>query len=325
MSHIPAIAARNIARSPAAFLQRPVGRRWIEDLASAYPHEAYPRDYSDALGPDRCNAIASRALTAKRGNLPLIQALAEEFEPSSTYYTWSDWLRPDLERYLEDQGRASADDWLEEIQPFWEDKAADRDESSPLDLIASYDTCEILYALTPTPSLEDCLIQSHKPWSEPNELAVTTDLQFALNQIGYTIGDFRARSGNRHEAFTKLPPTRPRRSPIVSYDNLASLIENSCSSMFNFFLFAIVPLDQLLRIDLNQPITIDPCWLSTMNPMSGTFFDVPLAAPITLTPGDGFLMSGSDVAYSPDAICGLNRSHYTSRIANTPPGVETHH
>ena len=60
MSHIPAIAARNIARSPAAFLQRPVGRRWIDDLASAYPHEAFPRDYLAPLGDERCNAIASR-------------------------------------------------------------------------------------------------------------------------------------------------------------------------------------------------------------------------------------------------------------------------
>ena len=82
MSHIPAIAARNIARSPAAFLQRPVGRRWIDDLASAYPHEAFPRDYHAPLGDERCNAIASRLLAAKRGNIPLTEALAEKFNPS---------------------------------------------------------------------------------------------------------------------------------------------------------------------------------------------------------------------------------------------------
>ena len=325
MSHIPAIAARNIARSPAAFLQRPVGRRWIDDLASAYPHEAFPRDYHAPLGDERCNAIASRLLAAKRGNIPLAEALAEEFEPNSPYYTWSDWLRPDLEAYIVSQGRSSADDWLEEVQSLWEDSAADRDDSSPLNLIASYDTCEILYALTPTASLEDCLIQSHKPWSEPSELAITPELQYALNQIGYTIGDFRANSGNRHEAFSRLTPGRRRRQPLVTYTDLASLIENSCSSMFNFFLFAIVPLDQLIPLDLSKPFTIDPCWLSTMNPMSGTFFDVPLAAPITLEPGDGFLLSGSDVAYSPDNICGLHRPHYASRIANTPESVKTCH
>ena len=319
MHTIPHIAPRNARRAVDAFLSRPVGQRWLDALANAYPHEAYTPSRSDSFSADERNAFASAMLDAKRSGECHIEALSELLTPASSAYTWHDWVRPDLEASLEAAGRRDVESWSDEIRPLWSERASNADTTSPLDLIGSHDTCEILFSFTRTICGEDNLIHSHRPWSEPSELSITAELQFALNQIGYSVGQFRKLNGNRHESYETLRPKRPRRAPLVDYNALESLISNACSSMFNLYLFAIVPLTDVAKIDLTLPITFSPCWLATMNPMSGTFFEERCAEPVTVNPGDGFLISGNDVAYSPDRICGLHRPHFHGRLTNTAP------
>ena len=319
MYSIPQIAPSNLRRSPASFLSTRKSRAWLDELADAYPHERFTRSRSDSFSAKECNGYASTILRAKRAGEDPDAALEDHFCGAAFQYTWSEYVRPDLETFLERHGKRDTDKWTDAIRYEWEERAEDADRSRASDLFDSHDRCELLFALTPTAGLEDHLIYSHKPWSEPAELSISPDLQFALNQIGYSINEFRRMSGNQHEATEKLHAKRPRRNPIVSQEKLTSIIANACSSMFNFYLFAIVPMTDLIKIDLSKPMTISPCWLASMNPLTGTFFEEPLDVPITIEPGDGHLLTGDEVAYSPDDICGLYRPHFHASLENLEP------
>jgi hypothetical protein len=84
---------------------------------------------------------------------------------------------------------------------------------------------------------------------------------FALNNLGYTIGEYRKASGNRHRAHSALPRNaRRRRAPIISHEQLAEIIDNACSTSFLFCLYAIVPIPELIALDLNRPVTFEKCW-----------------------------------------------------------------
>ena len=224
---------------------------------SRYPHERFTRSRSDSFSAKECNSYASTILRAKRAGEDPDAALEDHFCGASFHYTWSEYVRPDLETFLEQHGKRDTTKWTDEIRYEWEERAADADRSRASDLFDSHDRCELLFALTPTAGLEDHLIYSHKPWSEPAELSISPDLQFALNQIGYSINEFRRMSGNQHEATEKLHAKRPRRNPIVSQEKLTSIIANACSSMFNFYLFAIVPMTDLIKIGLTATEAID--------------------------------------------------------------------
>jgi hypothetical protein len=142
----------------------------------------------------------------------------------------------------------------------WEDRAAERDDSSVADLFASYDRCELLFRFSAERWLDDALVFSHRPWPQASELAITANLQFALNNLGYTIGEFRKASGNRHPADRALPRhARRRRAPIISHEQLAEIIDNACSTSFLFCLYAIVPIPDLIALDLSRPVTFEKC------------------------------------------------------------------
>lgn len=321
MYTIPAIAARNLARSPEAFLSRPIGQTWLDQLATAYPHERYVSSRSDTFSDKDLNTYASKIITAKRKGLAPDELLEEHFYPCNFSYAWYHEVLPDLEAYLRETGKRDTGRWTDEIREGWEDRAADADESSITDLFRSYDTCEILFALVNvnpdgTACLEDRLVESHRSCSEASELAITPNLQFPLNQIGYTMSEYRKLSGNKHPTWAKLKPRRPRRPKIVDWQRLESVIDNACSSYFNFYLYAIVPITDLLKLDLTKSITFERAWLATMNPFNGTFHDEVCDGPVTVAPTDGYLLSGADVSYSPDDICGLVRSYYASSLKN---------
>jgi hypothetical protein len=193
--------------------------------------------------------------------------------------------------------------------------AAERDDSSVADLFASYDRCELLFRFSAERWLDDALVFSHRPWPETSELAITANLQFALNNLGYTIGEFRKASGNRHPADSALPRhARRRRAPIISHEQLAEIIDNACSTSFLFCLYAIVPIPELIALDLSRPVTFEKCWVATMDPINGTFFDVPANGPVTVKPEDGRFLSGGHLRWSPENICCLHTPYYHASV-----------
>jgi hypothetical protein len=81
------------------------------------------------------------------------------------------------------------------------------------DLFASYDRCELLFRFSAERWLDDALVFA-SPMAQASELAITANLQFALNNLGYTIG-VPQDHGNRHPA--TAPAAMRRRRWIISH------------------------------------------------------------------------------------------------------------
>lgn len=323
MLSIPEIPP-GIPTDPAVFLSSETGRKWAQSLATAYPHIGYSRDRSDVYSLAECDTFAAAVIDAKREGAAAMKALHETIKPNHRLGdTWHYCVKDDLRNALHE--RFSDDEleecWADAIYPEWREMAACADTSSPGDMLGSYDYCQILFRFTQGTYLEDTLIASHKSWSDFGELAITSDLQFALNNLGYTVGQYRKASGNKHDPYHRLSPKKPRRNPIISLSQLEELVENACSQYFHFYLFAIVPIHDVIDIDLNEPITFDKAWVATANCFDGTFHDVPASGPVTVNPQDGALISGGHMRYSPDAVCGLSTRHYHARIRNPNTNV----
>jgi hypothetical protein len=301
-----------------AFLATEPGTKWIDNLAKAYPHTNYERDRSTSYTLKQCDQYAAAIIDAKRQDLEIAECLQDELRPASFGSTWHHWVKPDLKPALRNQfnNRDLEEEWAESLRYAWEERAAEADDSTVTDLLGSYDYCQLLFRFSQGEYVEDTMIVSHKPWSDPSELAVTDDLQFALNNLGYTIGQFRAACHNKHKAYKPLKTRRARRKPIIDPAKLREAIENACSQYFHFYLFAIVPITDLIALDLANPITFDKCWVATANCYSGTFHDVPASGPVTVNPTDGVLLSGAQMAYSPDEVCGLYTPHYHANVRN---------
>jgi hypothetical protein len=107
---------------------------------------------------------------------------------------------------------------------------------------------------------------------------------------------------------------RRRRAPIISHEQLAEIIDNACSTSFLFCLYAIVPIPELIALDLSRPVTFEKCWVATMDPINGTFFDVPANGPVTVKPEDGRFLSGGHLRWSPENICCLHTPYYHAAV-----------
>jgi hypothetical protein len=245
-------SARAQALADPAFLASAAGESWIGALAENFPHTRYWAGSLRLLVAQSLNALAAKIIDARyEGNE--IEEMEAEFRPPN--------LRPDLvsrggAAIALQPREAGLDDDAMPSTPFAMRgrNAAERDDSSVADLFASYDRCELLFRFSAERWLDDALVFSHRPWPETSELAITANLQFALNNLGYTIGEFRKASGNRHPADRALPRhARRRRAPIISHEQLAEIIDNACSTSFLFCLYAIVPIPDLIALDLSRP------------------------------------------------------------------------
>ena len=264
----------------------------------------------------RLNTLAARIIDARYDGGDVEEAMEAEFQPAEFCSTWHHEVAPEIAALLREAGLPEDGEALDAILHGWEDRAAGRDESSVGDLFESHDRCELLFRFNTQRWLDDALVHSHRPWPAATDLGVTANLQFALANLGYTITQFRRASGNRHRADRLLPNCTRRRAPIVTYEALAELIDNACSTSFLFCLYAIVPIPELISLDLARPVTFDKCWVATLDPINGTFFDVPANGPVTVGPGDGRFLSGGHLRWSPDDICGLHTPHYHSTLRN---------
>ena len=292
---------------------------WFAELAEAVPHTRYWRDRSDCWSLKQLNTLAARIIDARYAGEDVECAMEAEFPPADFGDTWHYQIASPLRDQLDAAGIGDTDGEIREaIRSAWEEAAADRDDSRVADLFASYDRCELLFRFSTEQWLDDSLIHSHKPWPEASALSVTRNLQFALANLGYTVSDFRKRSGNRHRAADYLQRSaRRRRAPIVTWDQVNELIDNACSTSFLFCLYAIVPIPDLIALDLGAPVTFEKCWVASMDPVNGTFHDVAALGPVTVRPEDGRFLSGGHLRWSPEAICGLYTPHYHGSVRNT--------
>lgn len=301
-----------------SFLESETGRRWIVELADSCPHSRYWRDRDDCWSLKQLNGLAALIIDARYAGDDPEEVMEAAFPPAELGDTWRAMIAPGLRDQLEAAQIADLDHEIRDaIRAAWEEEAAARDESNVADLFASHDHCELLFRFSTERWLDDSLIHSRRPWAEAAELQVTRNLQFALTNLGYTVSQFRKASGNRHPASEFLQRSaRRRRAPIIAWDQVNELIENACSTSFLFALYVIVPIRDLLALDLGKPVTFDKYWVASMDPINGTFHDVPGNGSVKMAPTDGKFLGGGHLRWSPDAICGLHTPHYYATVAN---------
>jgi hypothetical protein len=317
MYSVPALPMPGVLADPSAFFASPEGDAWIGSLADNFPHTRYWRERSDCWSLKSLNALGARIIDARYEGHDVEDAMEAEFKPGDFWSTWYHEVASPVRGLLRDAGLLEDGAAFDAIRDGWEDHAADRDDSSVSDLFASHDRCELLFRFSAEQWLDDSLVFSHRPWPDAAELAVTANLQFALNNLGYTVSQFRKASGNRHPADRPLSHhARRRRAPIIAPEQLAEIIDNACSTSFLFCLYAIVPIPDLIALDLGRPVTFEKCWVATMDPINGTFFDVPANGPVTVKPEDGRFLSGGHLRWSPENICGLHTPYYHASVRN---------
>ncbi len=318
MYTVPSLPAPGVFADADAFLASPSGQGWLGQLADNFPHTRYWRDRSDCWSLRSLNALAARIIDARYDGHDVEEAMEAEYPPAEFWPTWHHEVASEVRTLLQDAGgRDDGHEILDAIRSGWEDMAADRDDSCVSDLFASYDRCELLFRFSPHRWLDDSLLHSHRPWPEFAELAVTENLQFVLGNLGYTIGQYRKASGNSHKANTALPSLARRRpAPIVSWEQVEELVDNACSTSFLVCLYAIVPIPELIDLDLTKPVTFEKCWVASLDPINGTFHDVPANGPVTVMPADGRFLAGGHLQWSPENICGLHTPYYHASVRN---------
>lgn len=138
------------------------------------------------------------------------------------------------------------------------------------------------------------LIHSHQPCRGAPDLSITRNLQVALANLGYSVGEFRRAAGNVHPADEYLQRSaRRRRAPVLSWDQFNQVISRACSTPFLFGLYAMVPVTDLLTLDLHKPVVFTRCWVACVDPLNATFHAVETNQPVTVQPTDGRFVSAS--------------------------------
>ena len=318
MSLIPAFPEHADLADIDAFLSSEGGSAWIAQLAESVPHTRYWRGRSDSWSFKQLNGLAARIIDAHYEGQDVECAMEAEFPPAEFGDTWHHEIARHLRDQLDAADIGDTDGEIREaIRSAWEDASVDRDDSRVTDLFASHDRCELLFRFSTEQWLDDSLIHSRKPWPEASALSVTRNLQFALSNLGFTVTEFRKRSGNQHPAAEYLQRSaRRRRTPIVTWDQLNELIDNACSTSFLFCLYAIVPIPDLIGLDFSKPVTFDKCWVASLDPINGTFQDVEANGPVTVGPDDGRFLSGGHLRWAPETICALHTPFYHALVRN---------
>lgn len=168
------------------------------------------------------------------------------------------------------------------------------------DLFASHDRCEVLFCFSAERSPTDGLIRSNGILRGAPGLLITRALQFALCSLGYRVNEFRKASRNVNPAQEYLQRgARLRRTPILGWDQLNSLFDNTTSSGFVFCLHAVVPITDLIGLDLGKPVTLQGCRVATLDPLTAAFAHVEIDGPVTVRHREGRFLSGGHLRLSP--------------------------
>ena len=286
-----------------------------------YQPENRVRDLNETA--DVVEALFDRLSDDPRGDA--LRKLGES--GNCTHWLYHEEIVPAVEKVREEIHRKAEDlgwelnlggednefDW--EIADLIRDKLEEDDKSKPTDMLSSCDRAEIAFVLMPRAKNiypDDYCVASHKSWADWEHLGMDQGWLETLPRLGYTLGEYRRHSGNKHKR--EYPLSRyPRRRPVATLDEIRELVENACSNYFHFAIYAQVPLSQLLNIDLERPVVLSEYSLCTYSD-SGTFHSVEYKQPIVLNPEDGiwkpFGKSG------PSKWCGMVNSYYHANIRN---------
>jgi hypothetical protein len=305
------------------FLRSDRGTAWLKRITDGI---YYTRWYDSNRSPYElkwCSKLADEALDTKRRSEcegELHDVVESHF--NGDHDAWSAYheehrsdveakvqaIADDLDMKREDDDAIptlDVDAWMETIDQLVVDHMSGDDDSSVMDMFGSYDTCEIAIDL------------SGSNWLYTNkgfdEMTVDHTLQLTLNNLGYTVGEYRRMSGNR-KTDGKLRRRMPRRqAPLVTEDEMRSLFEETYNG-FSIILYAIVPVKDVFSIDIGKPVTLSRYSVASYNSSSGTFFSVDRQQAITIDPARHEIrgVTGS----SPVDICCMTQRPHLARMVN---------
>lgn len=309
---------------PHVFLETDRGKAWLgRHTDAAYYTEWYDGNRSP-MELKWCNKMAFAMLDEKRKGDAGEHAesiLEAEFDngngPEGAY---DEQYRRDVEAEIdrmaedvEDMDDApdfDAEEWKEAMRDRIVEHMAENDSSSVLDMIGSYDRCEIVVRFSPSNDPIEC------PSQEFDRMVIDDALQRTLAGLGYTVSDYRRMSGSKKPSHSlKGPSKQPRRpQPLINEEDFRTLVAESYASTFNIVLYAIVPLSDIVALDLTKPFALDGYAIASYNSNNGTFFDIRRREAVTIMPGEGELTGVQ--GYAPENICGLHTPDYHARISN---------
>lgn len=291
---------------------------------------AYERSYGDRFEKSYLRGLAEKILDAKRNASSAEQeavatiVLHEEVHAASawdaTYYQENDIKSAlqDLVSEVEDKDlgvELCVDTLIDALRENIADRLEEEDGSAPEDLFSRFDRAEVFFCFRqPGTYMVDEMVESHKNWADPEELAITDGLKHALAVMGYTVGEFRSAFRNRHESMLTPGGIRKRNNRLLTPQELKVVIENACSTNFVFGCYAYVSIDELIKLDLTKPVTFDRGVVGVWNPYNGIYHDSEKFETLTFTPKEGVLEACT--GYSPDDVCGLVLSYFESSITN---------
>lgn len=197
--------------------------------------------------------------------------------------------------------------WADTLRECITQHMYDEDDSTVLDMFGSYDRCELIIRLGGE-------VYSGNAWADFDNLVIDDGLQKALYAMGYTVADYRRMSGNGNPGQGLARGLRKRPQPLLSEQEMRSLVNETTSSNWRFVLYAMVPVRDLVNLDLDAPISLSSYSIGAYNSGSGTYYDIKRDQSITLMPGEGELRGPG--RYGPKEICDMGTRYHEADIAN---------
>jgi len=314
---------------PSTFLASDRGKAWFEKLMGGVYFTAYYLDRGDSLDKKTANKLARDLIDAKRsGSEPfeVLEALfghgscaEDDYRESGTerrHRETVEELAEALAEYADDNGIAlpeiDVEAWCEAIQEMAIEHMYGDDDSSVTDMVPSYERAEIVVRFTPD-GVDDT-IYSNQSWPSWRELCIDQALQRTLASLGYSIEDYRRATGNKTQSSDLARGLRRRARPIASLSEIERIVGEACAQSFSIVLYAIVPVKDLIELDLAKPFVLSQFAIAAYNHNSGTFFELSKKEAITIAPGEGRIEG--IFGYSPEDICGLYRPPFYAEIKN---------
>jgi len=283
------------------------------------------------LSDEQCTKIASKTLTYLReaktpqerrsaGEQAIIETLryseAEEVYHEDAYGKASELITEIQNGIFHSDFEADFDEdlWLEVLEEVCCAKMREDDTSKPADMICNVDRAEIIFHIKPADhDLEDmCSIAG--PFLNLDKVRIDRALAHGLAVLGYTTDEFQAafQSTMPHEPDYEQPAKRT--DAIVTLDQIEEMVENACSTYFQWVAYAQVQLTDLFNLDLTKPIAFSQVAIAAYNLGAGTFQDVRVQREFIVQDGVDGRLEATDVGYSPNEICGLVGSYYAAEL-----------
>jgi hypothetical protein len=333
------ITAAELA-DPGAFLQTEKARPIIDELLKDQYFSRWESN-SSGLSEKTCNAIASDAIELLRSattpaerKFAAESAMCAHLRPNTIENWWwhegrSAWdsIADALADAVEEAGVEGydAEDWSWAIEDLASQRLNDADDSTPDVALSSFDRVEMMFWLIAPGTSVDDLCHIAGPWPEAARVQLNDQFQFALSKLGHTITDWRRHVGSKEAShLTGLRRSRKdaislvggEQRPLVSLDDLVTIVDNGCTQYFGLVLYAWVPLADVLELDMSQPVRLTNPRVALYNPYAGTFMEA------GQTSGAVVVQDGRDgefnalVGYSPRDICGLVMTGFEGNLEN---------